>query len=217
MTCSSWSRCARTAWFRPACSARSATRFPRPSATAPTRRSSTRRTCASASSACDRRPVLLMSQARHVEIIHLDLAELAALAVAGSDPDLRALWQQRRDQLARDPACASWLTGLVRDPATSVIVGHAGFHGVPDARGMVEIGYEIEPAFRRRGYARGVISALLARAEREPAVRIVRASVSPTNAASLALIAQYGFVQVGEQVDELDGLELVFERVVAKR
>jgi RimJ/RimL family protein N-acetyltransferase len=37
------------------------------------------------------------------------------------------------------------------------------------------------------------------------------ASISPTNAASLALAAQLGFEQVGEQMDEIDGLEYVFE------
>ncbi len=42
----------------------------------------------------------------------------------------------------------------------------------------------------------------------------VRASVSPENAASLGTIAPFGFVQVGEQMDEIDGLELIFERPV---
>ena len=39
----------------------------------------------------------------------------------------------------------------------------------------------------------------------------VRASISPDNVASLRLVAQYGFVQVGEQWDEEDGRELVLE------
>ena len=43
----------------------------------------------------------------------------------------------------------------------------------------------------------------------------MRASVSPGNAASLSLIAGYGFTQVGEQWDEEDGLELVYERDAA--
>jgi L-amino acid N-acyltransferase YncA len=43
-------------------------------------------------------------------------------------------------------------------------------------------------------------------------VRTVRASVSPGNVASLALVRSLGFRQVGEQWDEIDGLELVFER-----
>ncbi len=37
------------------------------------------------------------------------------------------------------------------------------------------------------------------------------ASISPDKAPSLQLAARLGFEQVGEQMDEIDGLELVFE------
>jgi [ribosomal protein S5]-alanine N-acetyltransferase len=40
------------------------------------------------------------------------------------------------------------------------------------------------------------------------------ASVSPRNPASLALVRSLGFRQVGKQIDEVDGLELVFERAL---
>ncbi|MFE6365457.1 hypothetical protein ACFVP3_36360 [Streptomyces sp. NPDC057806] len=44
----------------------------------------------------------------------------------------------------------------------------------------------------------------------------MRATISPDNLASLATISGFGFVEVGEQWDEVDGLELVFE-VPARR
>jgi L-amino acid N-acyltransferase YncA len=53
---------------------------------------------------------------------------------------------------------------------------------------------------------------LLRRAAVEPGVRTVRATIAPDNAASLATTAGFGFAEVGEQWDEQDGLELVFER-----
>jgi RimJ/RimL family protein N-acetyltransferase len=37
-------------------------------------------------------------------------------------------------------------------------------------------------------------------------------SISPTNIASLALARKFGFTQIGEQLDEEDGLEYIFER-----
>jgi RimJ/RimL family protein N-acetyltransferase len=37
----------------------------------------------------------------------------------------------------------------------------------------------------------------------------VVASVSPDNAASLAVVRRLGFVKTGEEVDEVDGLEWV--------
>jgi L-amino acid N-acyltransferase YncA len=43
---------------------------------------------------------------------------------------------------------------------------------------------------------------------------VVRASIRPDNQASLATIRPFGFVQVGEQWDDEDGLELVYERPV---
>jgi len=92
----------------------------------------------------------------------------------------------------------------------------AGYHGPPDQQGMVEVGYRIDPTFRRHGYARAALIALLDRAAYEPDVRVVRASVRPDNEPSLALIGQYGFEFVGRQHDPDDGLEFIYE-VAAER
>ncbi|WP_375424951.1 GNAT family N-acetyltransferase [uncultured Friedmanniella sp.] len=120
-------------------------------------------------------------------------------------------WRYRSAQVRDDPATAAWITGAVWDPATAQVVGKAGYHGPPDEAGMVEVGYAVVPELRRRGYARAALELLLRRAAAEPAVRVVRASVRPDNLASLALIGAYGFVAVGEQDDEEDGLEIIFE------
>ena len=53
---------------------------------------------------------------------------------------------------------------------------------------------------------------LLRRAAAEPGVTTVRASIRPDNAGSLATIAGFGFTRHGEQWDEEDGRELIFER-----
>ena len=118
------------------------------------------------------------------------------------------LWKYRLDQLTQDPS--TFLVKLV--VADGIVVGYAGFHGPPDAAGMVEMGYTVDPPYRRQGYAKAIVTALLERAAAEPAVRTVRATISPTNQASLATIAGLGFVANGEQWDEEDGLELIFER-----
>ncbi|MFC7996979.1 GNAT family N-acetyltransferase [Streptomyces rochei] len=123
----------------------------------------------------------------------------------------RWLWRFRLDQMAADPERARWMVRQAVVGEGGQVVGHAGFHGPPDDVGMVEIGYSVDPAFRRRGYARATLTELLRRAAAEPGVTTVRAAIGPDNAASLATIAGFGFVQVGEQWDEEDGLELVFE------
>ncbi len=125
--------------------------------------------------------------------------------------DHSELWGYRIAQVREDPSVLRWLVRAVIDADTRAIVGHAGFHGPPDDNGMVEIGYTIEPGFRRRGYARATVAALIDYATNDPAVTRVRASISPDNAASMATIRPFDFVKVGEQMDEIDGLELIYE------
>jgi ribosomal-protein-alanine N-acetyltransferase len=123
------------------------------------------------------------------------------------------LWTLRLGQLIGEPDCAPWLVRAVvvaDGEAAGTVVGHAGFHGPPDPRGMVEVGYRITPQHRRRGHARAALGELLACARAQGA-KVARASISPDNAASLALVGSFGFTQTGEQIDETDGLELVFE------
>jgi RimJ/RimL family protein N-acetyltransferase len=126
-------------------------------------------------------------------------------------PDRRRTWQRRSAQVAADPAAAAWVTGVIWDQRLSLAVGTAGYHAPPDPSGMVEIGYAVDPRYRRRGYARAALESLLARAAREPAVRTVRVTISPDNTPSYRLASQYGFVRVGEQWDEDDGLEIIYE------
>jgi len=132
------------------------------------------------------------------------------------------LWNYRLKQLETQPEAADWIArAILAEPAATesgdgapgeVVVGYAGFHGPPDEAGMVEVGYTVDPRYRRQGYAKAILAALLDRAAREPDVRVVRATISPDNTASLATIASFGFTQNGDQWDEEDGLELIFER-----
>jgi RimJ/RimL family protein N-acetyltransferase len=122
--------------------------------------------------------------------------------------------RRRIRQLDADPSQQPWLLRamLTREPGRpATLVGRIGFHAPPDARGALEIGYAVEPAHRRRGYATEAVAAMLAWAQREHGIRHFVASVSPTNVASLAVIRKFGFAQTGTQWDDEDGEELVFE------
>ncbi|GAB6902698.1 hypothetical protein JCM9957A_57900 [Kineosporia succinea] len=122
------------------------------------------------------------------------------------------MWKMRLEQIAGDPTAADWVVRAAVAEPSGVPVGAGGFHGPPDEAGMVEVGYGTDPAHRRRGHARGMVAALLEWAAAEPSVVTVRASISPTNDASLATIAGFGFTHVGEQWDEEDGIEHLYER-----
>ena len=165
--------------------------------------------------------------AQPVRIVHLPAAAFRALADGDleaanaaspvpltryfASPEWRGTWRMRSEQADRDPASPAWVTGVIWDEQKQVAVGRAGYHGPPDDSGMVEIGYAIDPAYRRRGYARAALEALLQRAAHEPRVTVVRVTISPDNTASYTLASQYGFAKVGEQWDEEDGLEIICE------
>jgi RimJ/RimL family protein N-acetyltransferase len=105
-----------------------------------------------------------------------------------------------------------WLLRAVVTRSHPTMVGRVGFHGPPDADGVVEIGYRIDSGFRRRGFGLECAARLIEAAERLHAVSAVRASIAPENEPSLRIAKRLGFRRIGEQMDEVDGLELVFER-----
>ena len=162
-----------------------------------------------------------------VEVLQLDATALRGLAdgdlttanrtspvpltpyLAGEE--CRGVWEIRAVQIVEDPGSAAWITGVVWDPDRRLAVGRAGYHGPPDGDGMVEVGYSIDPQYRRQGYARAALRALIDRARHEPGVRTFRATVSPDNAPSRGLVLSEGLVEVGEQWDDEDGLEIVYE------
>ncbi|HET6938018.1 MAG TPA: GNAT family protein [Nocardioides sp.] len=162
-----------------------------------------------------------------VRIVHLSPQALAALAAGdlAAAVELTGLpltpytvseerigvWQRRATQVVETPEDLPWVTGVLVDDETGAVVGAAGFHAAPDADGMVEVGYGVDPTFRRRGYARAALMLMIDRARADPSARVFRVTVSPDNTASLGLVAQLPFVEVGEQWDEEDGLETIFE------
>jgi RimJ/RimL family protein N-acetyltransferase len=132
------------------------------------------------------------------------------------EPD-EVFLRRRLEQMRRDPASGRWLVRalVLRDGPATVMVGHAGFHGPPGVNGLedpaaLEIGYTVFPEHRGRGYATEAAAGLIEWA-RAGGVRRFIASVAPGNAPSLAIVRKLGFVQTGDQWDEEDGLELVFE------
>ena len=114
--------------------------------------------------------------------------------------------------LAQPETVPLLLRAMVLRADPKVVVGRIGFHGPADDTGMLEIGYEVFPPYRRRGYAREAVVAMFRWAQRDPAVLRFRATVSPENEPSRNLIAGLGFTEVGTQWDEEDGEETIFER-----
>jgi RimJ/RimL family protein N-acetyltransferase len=168
-----------------------------------------------------------MDSPRHVSLVLMTSSCLRALldddlTAAGRELDLVLptfflqeawLWRIRHDQMSRDPSTTGWLVHAVVDDQRRV-VGHAGFHGPPDEARHGGGRLHRRPRATRSRSCAAALRALLERATEDERVRTVRATVSPDNAPSLQIVRTAGFLQVGEQWDDEDGLELVFERSV---
>ena len=142
-----------------------------------------------------------------------DAAEILGAAIPPEWPgDRMRTVRWRLDEVTLDPSAQPWLLRAIvlREPERRLI-GHIGFHESPDPERKVEVGYSVQPEYRRRGYAFEAVEALFAWATREHGIERFVASVGPWNEPSLALVRKMGFVQVGVRWDDEDGEELVFE------
>jgi len=127
------------------------------------------------------------------------------------DEESLGILKMRFDQMRSDPESQPWLVrAMVLREGGRAMAGHTGFHG-PPVDGMVEMGYTVFPRYRRQGLATEAAQALMDWAARQTHIRRFRVSISPNNEASLAMAAKMGFQKVGEQMDEVDGLEHLFE------
>ena len=128
-----------------------------------------------------------------------------------------AHFRMRLKQRQDDPATAALLVRAMMLRGSRLPVCRIGFHGPPGVNSQddpvaLEIGYDVDPACRRKGYASEAAAALVSWGLARPGISRVLASISPTNAASLGLARKLGFVEVGTAWDDEDGEELVFER-----
>lgn len=115
----------------------------------------------------------------------------------------------RIPRVKKDPIFAE--IGLVLAIADGEIVGSAGFHDFPDENGMIEIGFGIVPKKQRQGYGLELLHGMWREIAKRSDVKILRYTVSSENEASMHIIKKLSFDLVGEQIDEEDGLELIFE------
>ena len=175
----------------------------------------------------------------HEPVIHTARLELHHI----SAPDLITLFEERDDssaisgrgftnplrvlidfqgplawrvpQVKADPACNKWFVRWIVLKANQEIIGSTSFHGAPDSAGMVEIGLGIESEYQNQGFAKEALLGMWRWALAFPEVQTFRYTVSPDNAASIAVINYFGFDIKGQQMDEIDGAENIYEMSAA--
>jgi RimJ/RimL family protein N-acetyltransferase len=117
----------------------------------------------------------------------------------------------RVPQVQANPLVNRWFVRWMVERSTGVIVGSLSFHGPPDEEGMVEIGLGVHDSFQRQGFGREALLGMWLWVVNQPGVKKLRYTVDPNNTASVALVQQFGFTNVGQQIDEEDGPEDIYE------
>jgi RimJ/RimL family protein N-acetyltransferase len=117
----------------------------------------------------------------------------------------------RVPQVKENPAVNKWFVRWAVLRSTQEVIASTSFHGAPDENGMIEIGLGVETAYQRQGFGREILHGMWGWVVTEPGVKMLRYTVSPTNTASIALVNSFGFKFMGEQMDDVDGPENVYE------
>ena len=117
----------------------------------------------------------------------------------------------RIPRILADPDAAPYLLRMAVLRSEGIIIGSAGFHDRPDAAGMIEIGLGIVPDWQGQGLATELLAGMWGWVVRQPGVRVLRYTVAPDNLPSQAIIAKFGGAYRGQQIDDEDGPEDIYE------
>ena len=121
----------------------------------------------------------------------------------------------RVPQVKADPATNKWFVRWIVLKQNREVIGSTSFHGAPDSQGMMEIGLGIENQYQNQGFAKEALLGMWRWALIFPDVKTLRYTVSPKNLASIAVIDYFGFEFKGQQMDEIDGAENIYEMSAA--
>ena len=117
----------------------------------------------------------------------------------------------RVPQVKSDPSTNKWFVRWIVLKENREVIGSTSFHGTPDAQGMMEIGLGIETQYQNQGYAKEALLGMWRWVLTFPEVKNLRYTVSPENGPSITVIKHFGFEYKGQQIDEEDGPEDIFE------
>jgi len=97
---------------------------------------------------------------------------------------------------------------LKKDP---IIIATAGFHSLPNENGMIEIGFGVDNKFQNSGYGQEILRGMWDWVINDPNVKTLRYTVSPKNLPSVHIINKFKFKLIGQQIDDEDGPEDIYE------
>ena len=172
----------------------------------------------------DREPVI---HTPRLELHHLSVAEIISLFENPEDPwiyegkdftnphreliDVSGPLAWRVPQVKVEPQLNKWFVRWMVLRQSREIIGSTSFHGVPDESGMIEIGLGVCPKFQKQGFAFEALAGMWGWVCMQEGVKTLRYTVAASNEASIALVNKFGFTHTGQQLDEIDGPEEIYE------
>lgn len=117
----------------------------------------------------------------------------------------------RVPQVKANPDVNVWFFRWIVHRETKEVVGSISFHAPPDELGMIEVGFGVCQPCRNQGFGKEALLGMWTWVIDQPGVSILRYTVSASNAPSMAIIRSLGFTHVGQQKDEVDGPEEIYE------
>jgi RimJ/RimL family protein N-acetyltransferase len=116
------------------------------------------------------------------------------------------------EAIRRDPVNRLWGDRVMIRRNDRKVVGSVVFHGGPDGDGIVEVGYGVEQAVQRQGYATEGTRAAVEWALGEPGVRLVRAVTPSWHVASRRVLERCEMSLVGARDHDMLGELMEYER-----
>ena len=142
-----------------------------------------------------------MIETKRLKIFAASREQMEAVIAAETDEVLRIAYTEMRNGALTHPDQWEWYAIWMIERKDGTHIGDLCFTGI-DESGSTEIGYGISDKYQGFGYATEAVSALVARALKQPGVTCVTAETEESNIASRKVLTKSGFVPTGEIGDE---------------
>jgi RimJ/RimL family protein N-acetyltransferase len=117
----------------------------------------------------------------------------------------------RLPRIRQNPEYAKYLLRVTVLKDNPIIIASAGFHDAPNSEGMIEIGFGVDKRYQGRGFGQELVHGMWSWVVTDPQIKTLRYTVSPDNLISQHIIKKFGFIFKGQQIDDEDGPEDIYE------
>ena len=109
--------------------------------------------------------------------------------------------QYSLDRLNENNSEKNWWTYFPIHREKNMLIGSGGYKGIPDSDGIVELGYEIAPAYRNLGFATELTKGLIENAFNHKEVKLIIAHTLGEENPSTKVLSKCGFRKTQELQD----------------